>query len=283
MTRHRHKTPGRRLDAVASLRAGARALPRMYGGAWAALSFAVVAGVLPVIAPVPAGGTWVVAAVQGLALLMAWGALTRIGLASSLDEARRLGLGPAGLQFNAGEGRILAALLLILVFLAILLTVLGLTLLGVAGASDLDADAIRARDWAQAGQPVQLALVAVVALLVVAVPLLFAVRLSLFAQASLGRRQVVSLNTLGIAEGSFWPLLFLLAVASLPKLVLAALGAAGLLGGAVAQIAWTLVLILIQAPFAAGALGDAYRQLEYWTPRAATDNELISGDPSRPL
>ena len=242
----------------------------MYREAWGAITFAVVAGVLPALAPLPGSAAWVAVLFQALAILIAWGALVRIGITSSLAEARAMGLGPAGLQLGGGEGRILAAALLNGVFLAILLTVVGLTLLGVAGASDLNSEAIAARDWSQAGPPLQLALVGGVALIAIAIPLLFAVRLSLFAQASLGRRRVISLNTLGIAEGSFWPLLALLLIAGLPKIILMALSAQGVLAGASAQAAWAAVLALVQAPFAAGALGSAYRQLEYWSPETGS-------------
>lgn len=260
------RADGRRLDVGAALRAGVSAMPRMYREAWGALAFGVVAGILPVLAPLPGGAAWVAALFQGLAVLIAWGALTRIGLTRDLGGAQALGLGPAGLQLGAGEGRILAALLLNLVFLAILATVTSLLLLGVAGASDLDAEAIAARDWAAAGTPLQLAVVGLVAAIAIGVPLLFAVRLSLFAQASLGRGRVISLNTLGVAEGSFWPLLLLLIIVALPKIALLALSAQGMLTGAPGQIVWVLVLALVQAPFAAGAMGEAYRRLEYWTP-----------------
>ena len=260
------RADGRRLSVGAALSAAAAAMPRMYREAWGAIAFALVAGLLAALAPLPASAAWVAVLFQALATLIAWGALARVGLTSSLAEARAMGLGPAGLQLGGGEGRILAAALLNAVFLAILLTVVGLTLLGVAGASDLDADAIAARDWSRAGPPLQLALIGAVAFIALAIPLLFAVRLSLFAQASLGRRRVISLNTLGIAEGSFWPLLLLLLIAGLPKIVLAILSAQGVLTGAGAQVAWVLVLALVQAPFAAGALGSAYRQLEYWSP-----------------
>lgn len=260
------RADGRRLDVGAALMAGAAAMPRMYREAWGALAFGVVAGVLPVLAPLPGGAAWVAGLFQALAVLIAWGALTRIGLTRDVGGAQALGLGPAGLQLGAGEGRILAALLLNLIFLAILATVTTLLLLGVAGASDLDAEAIAARDWARAGTPLQLAVVGLVAAIAIGVPLLFAVRLSLFAQASLGRGRVISLNTLGVAEGSLWPLFALLLVVALPKIALMVLSAQGVLSGAAGQVVWVLVLALIQAPFAAGAMGDAYRQLEYWTP-----------------
>ncbi|MCZ8193277.1 MAG: hypothetical protein ACK5QD_12655 [Brevundimonas sp.] len=260
------RADGRRLDLGAALRAGLTTMPRMYGEAWGALAFCVVAGVLPVLAPLTGAAAGVAVLFQGLAVLIAWGALTRISLTRDLGGAQALGLGPAGLQLGAGEGRIVAALLLNLIFLAILATVTTLLLLGVAGASDLDAEAIAARDWAAAGTPLQLAVVGAVALIALGVPLLFAVRLSLFAHASLGRGQVVSLNTLGVAEGSFWPLLLLLIVVALPRIALAALSAQGVLTGAAGQIAGVLVLVLVQVPFAAGAMGEAYRRLEYWTP-----------------
>lgn len=262
------RADGRRLNVGAALSAGVAAMPHMYAGAWGALAFAVVVGALPALAPLPASAGWVAVLIQALAGVIAWGALVRIGLSRDPEGARALGLGSAGLQLGGAEGRILAAGLLNAIFLTILLTVTGLTLLGVSGASDLDAEAIAARDWAAAGPPLQLVLVGLTALVAVGIPLLFAVRLALFSQASVARGRVVSLNTLGIAEGSFWPLLTLLLVIALPKILLLVLTAQGVLGGVSGQLVWALVLPLVQAPLAAGAMGDAYRQLEYWTPAA---------------
>jgi hypothetical protein len=79
---------------------------------------------------------------------------------------------------------------------------------------------------------------------------------------------MVSLNSMGVAEGSFWPLLGGLIVVGLPKLVLIGLSAAGLLSGAARDVASALVLSGLEAPLAAVFLGEAYQRLEYWAPDA---------------
>jgi len=96
------------------------------------------------------------------------------------------------------------------------------------------------------------------------------VRLSLFAPATLGRGHMVSLNSMGIAQGSFWPLLGgLIVVVGLPILGLLILTGAGLPSGVATWIVWAVVISAFEAPLALAFLGAAYRRLEYWTPQGA--------------
>jgi hypothetical protein len=87
------------------------------------------------------------------------------------------------------------------------------------------------------------------------------VRLALFTQATVGRGQPVSLNTLGIGEGSFWRLTILLVLVFAPLAGLVALSGRGPVEGAAAAAG----IAGLWLPFAAGAMGAAYRGLEYWT------------------
>lgn len=255
----------RRLNVVAAVQDGARALPRVWNGAWGVLALVSVLGVAPVALRLSGATLTGQAVALAVAIWVAWGALSRIGTARSNTTAWAEGLGPLGFQFGKVELRLLAALVLNLIFIAMILTVLVLAALVVAGVAELDVEAIRARDWAAAGSPVRLALVCMVAALTIWVPLIYVVRLSLFAQATVGRGHAVSLNTLGIAQGSFWGLAVLCGlIGGAAALLLAAPMA---LGDFFGPIATALGLTWLAAPFAAGAFGAAYRQLEYWTPQ----------------
>ena len=88
----------------------------------------------------------------------------------------------------------------------------------------------------------------------------------LFAPATLGRRQMVSLNSMGIAYGSFWPLLAGFILTDLPKITLLTLIGNGVLSGQSGGVIAVLVLVGLQLPLTFGFMGAAYRQLEYWSP-----------------
>jgi len=261
---NRTHTDQRRLNVAAATLDGARAMPRIWRGAWAALAQVSVLAVAPALVTLTETAGIVHAVWLAIAIWIAWGALSRVGAARSNVTAWAEGLGPGGLQFGKVELRLLAALLLNLIFIAMILTVLVLAALVVAGMAELDVAAIQARDWSAAGSPWRLGLVCVVGALTVWVPLIFVIRLGLFSQATVGRGHAVSLNTLGIAQGSFWPLALLFALIAAAVVALVALQVSA---GVAGRIAWTVGLIWIAGPFAAGALGAAYRQLEYWTPQ----------------
>ena len=261
---NRTHTHERRLNVVAAVTDGARAMPRIWRGAWAALAQVSVLALAPVFMTLTGTLAIVHAVWLALAVWVAWGALSRVGTARSNVTAWAEGLGPGGLQFGKVELRLMGAMLLNLIFIAMILCVLVLAALVVAGMAELDVAAIQARDWGAAGSPWRLGLVCVVAALTVWVPLIFVIRLGLFSQATVGRGHAVSLNTLGIAQGSFWPLALLFGPIAMAVLGLVALQVAGGMAG---RIVGMLGLIWVVAPFAAGVLGAAYRQLEYWTPQ----------------
>ncbi|MBU1348268.1 MAG: hypothetical protein KKA16_15115 [Alphaproteobacteria bacterium] len=255
------------MNLQVALGATLRALPRLWSGAVGALALCLAAWLAPVIVPMT-GALWTTIwiLVTGLATLVAVGALTRLAVTDDVAGARTLGLGPLGLQFGRPEARLLGAAALCLIFLAMILIVLSLVVLAIFGTAELDVAAIQARDWSRVGAPWKLGLLTALGLGALLVPLLLIVRLALFAPATLGRRQMVSLNSMGIAYGSFWPLLAGLIVTALPKIVLLVLIGGGVISGLTASLAWTVGLIGLQFPLTLGFLGAAYRQLEYWTP-----------------
>lgn len=262
-----HRDVGnRRLNLQAALGATLRALPRLWLGAGGALALCAVVWLAPLFVSLAGWATvaWAPAAV--LTSLVALGALARLSIVDDVARARTLGLGPAGLQLGLPEARLTGAALLCLIFLAMIVSILALVVLAIFGTAELDVAAIQARDWARVGEPWKIGLLTALGIGALAIPLLLTVRLSLFAPATLGRRQMVSLNSMGIAYGSFWPLLAGLIVTALPKIILLTLIGAGVLAGETADIARVVVLLGLQAPLTLGFLGAAYRQLEYWTP-----------------
>lgn len=253
----------RRLDPVAALHAGVAGIGVAWSGAWAVLtllSLLIMAPLMVPVTPVFGAGLALVLAFAGLA---AAGALFRIAIAGTVETARRSGLGAGGLQLGLVEMRMLWGGMLNLLFLSMVLVVLSLVTLAVFGIAELDVAAIQARNWPAVGPAWKLAVLGVVSLTALMIPVLMLTRLSLWAPASVGRGKTVSLNSMGIAHGAFWPLILLwLAIGAL-AIAVGAVGAAGPLAG---RLAAAVLVPWILAPFAAGTLGSAYRQLEYWTP-----------------
>lgn len=257
---------GRRLNLRVALGRTLRVLPLLWRGAAGALMLCAILWLLPVIGTFEGWTGWVWALAVGASTLVAIGALARLSISDDMAEAQALGLGPMGLQAKLPEARLLGAALLCLLFLAMIVSILALVVLAIFGMAELNVQAIQARDWAAVGEPWKLAILAVIGLGAVAIPLLLIVRLSLFAPATLGRRQMVSLNAMGIAYGSFWPLLAGLIVTAVPNLVLLTLIGTGVAAGRTVGVVWALGLIGLQLPLTIGFLGAAYRQLEYWFP-----------------
>lgn len=257
---------GRRLKLQAALGRTLRVLPLMWQGAVGALVLCAALWLLPVVWAPGGALIWLWIAAVTLSTVVAVGALARLSISDTLTEAKALGLGPLGLQAKLPEARLVGAALLCLLFLAMILSILGLVVLAIFGMAELNVQAIQARNWAGVGEPWKLGVLGIVAVGAVAIPLLLTVRLSLFAPATLGRRQMVSLNSMGIAYGSFWPILGGLILTALPKILLLTLIGTGLLTGVVAQIVWVIGLVGLQLPLTLGFLGAAYRQLEYWSP-----------------
>ena len=242
----------------AALSEAVQAMPEMFRGAGPVL--ALTAGLF-VLSGLLSGTASGLAGLAGLiAGLAAFGAVTRIGLFGR-EGARANGLGSGGLQLKRLEFRLLGASLLIALFMSIILSLLGLTALALFGASGLDAGAIKAGDWGRVGPVWKLMLLAGVALVVVVTPVVFLVRLSLFAQATAVWGRMTSLAATGLTNGAMIPLLAGLAICATPGIVwmtlCLALGWGGVAAGAIAAG----LLMLVQTPLMAGFLGAAWRRL----------------------
>lgn len=256
---------GRRILRLGeTLSAAGSALPRLGRGVWGAILLAVVVwGVLPMAAGVM-GLIWAPLALASILVLT--GALGRISITDDLTQARGLGLGAAGLQFGRPELRLLGAGLLCGVFMAMIVSVVALVLLAVFGMAELNAQAIEMRRWSAVGPAWKLGLLALVTTFALFAVVALSARLSLFAPATVGRGYMVSLQSMSIARGAFWPLLVGLIVTGAPKIGLVLLWGAGLLSGVAGWVVFVVVLTAIQAPLTMAFVGAAYRRLDDWTP-----------------
>ena len=243
-----------------TLTAAGRTLPRIWRGAWGAILLAAVAWSAQPLAVDAAGLIWAMLALA--ATLALAGALGRIAITDDLTQARRLGLGPVGLQFGRPELLLLGAGLLCAVFMAMILSVVALALLAVFGMAELNAQAIELRQWSAVGPAWKLILLAVVTAFALFAVVAFSVRLSLFAPATLGRGHLVSLHSMAIARGAFWPLLIGLTLTAAPKIALVLLCGAGLLSGTVGWVISAIVLTGLQAPLTMAFVGGAYRRMD---------------------
>lgn len=255
-------TQGGRLDLAATLAEAVERMGDMARGAGPVLALTTVLALGVVLIPLANG---LEAGLVGLTLvvgLAAFGATTRIGTAVDLETARRSGLRLGGLQLGKPEARLAGATLLCALFMTIILALLMLVALALFGGAGLDADAVKNADWAAVGPTWKLVLLAGVAVVVLGAPVLFAVRLSLYAPATIGRGQMISLTATGLTNRAILPLLAGLIVCSLPGLIWLALVATGFLGGKAAGVVAGLMLVLIQWPLTSAFLGAAYRRLE---------------------
>lgn len=245
------------LPPGAALSEAVRAMPDMMRGAGPVLVLTAVLLAASGWLTGWTGGLVGLAAVSGLS---GFGAVTRIGL-FGLEGARERGMGPGGFQLRRLELRLLGATLLIALFMSIILSLLGLTALALFGASGLDAGAIEARDWTRVGPVWKLVLLTGVVLVVVATPVVFLVRLSLYAQATAVWGRMASLATTGLTNGAMWPLLTGLAICAAPTLLWMTAALAGGWTGPAAGVVTAALLTLVQAPSTAGFLGAAWRRL----------------------
>lgn len=251
-----------RLRVGETLAEAVRRLPDMVRGAGGAIALSVALALVQVLAPVSGWARGVAFVAFAVAWLVAFGATTRIGVAQDLAGARALGLGSLGFQLSRTEARLAGATLLCGLFLSIMLALLGLTALAMFGGAGLDAEAVKARDWAAVGPAWKLVLLAFVGVVVLGAPVVLALRLSLFAAATVARGQMISLTSTSLTNGSMAPLFAGLVVVGLPGLLWLIVVAQGWLGGSAALAVGTLVLGLVQAPLTAAYLGAAYRRLE---------------------
>ena len=252
----------RRLDLTGALAEAVGRMGEMARGAGPALALTAVLALAIVLGPLPGGLEGALLGPTLVVGLAAFGATTRIGTAIDLETARRSGLRPGGLQLGKPEARLAGATLLCALFMIIMLILLMLVALALFGGAGLNAEAVKDGDWAAVGPAWKLILLAGVAVVVLGAPLLFAVRLSLYAQATVGRGQMISLTATGLTNRAILPLLAGLIACAIPGLIWLGLVVAGVLGGKAAGAVAILILVAIQWPLTSAFLGAAYRRLE---------------------
>lgn len=271
----------RELRLGACLKESVSFLPRAYAGGWGAILLAIAPTAFLLSRPVfDAVNSFQVRAWQVALVLAALtatglvrdGALYRLAVGDDVAEAKGRGLGPAGLQWRAGESRLLAAALLVSLFL-LLIAVAGFVVAtfvaAAAGLSEVDwstVDSMRA--YMALGEPWRMWAVLGVIAAATGLLVFLAAKLSLYAAATIGRGRTVSLDALALADGNGLKLLAALVIVHLP-LVAALVLTDRLLGGA-GLLASGIVLAvagLLQAPLTVGFLGAAYRALEYVQPQ----------------
>lgn len=252
----------RRAPLWACLREAFLFVPKAWAGAWLVLSlFALTLGGLlvplhydPFTPSAPLVALWL----AGMLVLKvaAYGGLFRLAVFG--PQARAEGLGPGGLQLGRPELRMLGGAGLVLLFL--LIVAIGLLVAVVlisSAASGEDGRAVGTA--ASVVQGVQVAAGLILATLYV--------RLSLFAPATVGRRRMVSLDALGLAQGAFWTLLLGLILCLAPS-ALAIVAASELIQGegqtaALVAGLLTALLAFVQMPLLAGFLAAVYKHQEY--------------------
>lgn len=252
----------RRLDLTGALAEAIGRMGEMARGAGPALALTTMLALAVVLLRLSGGLEALLLVLTLVAGLAAFGATTRIGTAIDLETARRSGLRPGGLQLGKPEARLAGATLLCALFMTIMLALLLLVALALFGGAGLNADAVEARDWAAVGPTWKLVLLAGVAVVVLGAPLLFAVRLSLYAPATVGRGQMISLTATGLTNRAILPLLAGLIACAVPGLIWLGLVVTGVLGGKAAGTVAILMLVAIQWPLTSAFLGAAYRRLE---------------------
>ena len=248
----------RRFSASDALTEAGRALPQMWRGAGPVLLLTAVLFIASRALPGPAEGALL--GISWLTGLCAFGARTRIGVLG-LNGARAEGLGWGGFQFRRLEARLLGATLLIGLFMTIILSIVALAALALFGAAGLNAQAITEGDWARVGPAWKLALLTVIGLLLLALPTIMAVRISLYAQATLAWGRMTSLAATGVTNGAMLGLLLGLLACAAPTLVWLAVATTAGIGGVPAWAGLALVTTMIQAPLSAGFLGRAWQAL----------------------
>ncbi len=265
----------RSLPVLAGLGAALAFLPRAWTGAWGAflLAFGVLAA--PIFADrVPhamkglAAGAWIVTAV--IVGVTAQGALYELGVTTSAAEARKLGLGPGGLQFALPELRLLGAGAFVAGFLALVFAAFAVMfafLLSAEGATLPTIGVVVAAARKGEGWAIWIAALGLLCAWTLAQLL---ARLALFKPATIARATLVSIDARSLTQGVFWPLVLGLIPVFAPVAAMAA-WEHGMLGESfvmpVSSRAYTLIraafLSLVWLPFGVGFLSYAYNRLEY--------------------
>jgi hypothetical protein len=250
-----------RLPLRATLAEAFALWPVILGGAGGAIAAAAILWGVGAL-PFADGLALVLRPLALLAALVAWSAATRIGVAGGVQAAKATGLGPSGFQFGWAELRLAGAVSLLILFFAIVFSLLGLTALALFGAAGLDVEALKARDWAGVGPAWKLVLLSLIGAGLIGAPLALMVRVSLFAQATIARGRMTSLGATVLTNGSMIPLFVGLCLIAAPGLVWLWVGVATGLDVLWITVGWLLLQAVWQAPLTAGFLGAAWRRLD---------------------
>lgn len=245
-----------RLSPAAVARDTVRLLPRVWSGAAYALAVWTAIGVAGAVGSGGAVGIGL-AVLGAVAGLVAIGACLRIAVADNLEGARALGLGPGGLQIGRAELRLLGAAALCLLFWAIVASLVGLTVLALFGGSELDVEAIQARNWSAVGPAWRVAVVAVVGVGAILIPLMLAARLAVAGPATVAQGRMVSLPAMAISRGNVVVLVLGLVLFSIPGLVL--LGVFAAIAGPFAGVGSAISFVWLIVPLWIAFLGIVYR------------------------
>ena len=248
--------PRPRLSPAVVVQEAIGLLPRVWKGA--ALALGLWAAIGAAAAIWSGGVTGIILLVLGaVAGLVAIGASLRIAVADHLTGARALGLGPGGLQVGRAELQLFGAAALCLLFWAIVASLVGLTVLALFGGSELNVEAIQARDWGSVGPAWRVAVVAVVGVGAIIIPVMLAARLAVAGPATVAQGRMVSLPAMAISRGNVVVLVVGLVLVSIPGLVL--LGILASIGGTVAGIGSAIAVVWVLVPMWMGFLGAFYR------------------------
>lgn len=264
----------RRLPLGPALAEAVGFLPRAWLGAWGSLLLLAlaIAGLGQAHQAHASAALWI--AVSGLAVVLAGlaaeGALYRIGVSRTFAEARKRGLGFAGLQLRAAELRIVAAAGLITGFLAVVALGLGVLILFVASLARVDLLSLGAagsveRAWASRDTPTLVVIACVLGS--VAILIQIAARTALYRAATVGRNRIVSLDALALSEGNLAVLIAGLVISFAPTFALLWMTPSilPLAGGSMLALhrIYSGFLALVQVPISIGFLSSAYKRLEY--------------------
>jgi hypothetical protein len=214
-----------------------------------------------------------------LALSLAYGGLMRLALADRHSGEPEYQVGPAGLQWNGIETRVLGAVALLAALAALLTiaTVFLVMLVTIAVAAGTGA-APKAGATILAGPSVIAGGIALAASAVLILGTFL--RLSLAMPATVDRRQVQVFSTWGITQGRVVALFAALLAVTLPTIILGLAarwlqGAPGEATAPMAMILWALYALiagLAQTPLIAGVTAWFYRQAIEAPASASTHN-----------
>jgi hypothetical protein len=203
--------------------------------AWGALIlYAVTASAVAVIFRLLPPGSARTSPVSGLVVALAtvpaWGALLRLGLRERHPGDGAYRIGPAGLQWRAGEWRIVGStLLLLLTLLApfglIMAAYFGLSSAGVVSVKiDLPTPAVSPAGPTDVAQFADLAVAALIPLAVVCAFAAIVVRLAGTLPASIERKRLVLFAAWPLTRGGFWPILAASLVVGVANVALSVVG-----------------------------------------------------------